>query len=238
MQRIKSGLPCLALALLVIFGSPRARAADPAGEYFALPRPEAGADERSVSESDALASRMQAQVAPRAYLPLTGKQRWNLYVREAFWSPGAFFRAAGPALGTHLNNKPPEWGQGTAGYSRRFANRFGRFALQETYEAAGAAALQHEVRYLRGTRSGFLPRAAHALTANFVTCDKNGRRTPHISRVGSAFAAEFTGNLWMPAGYRNTSTAMRGVAMELGVGSAFNLIREFSPELRRLLPWK
>ena len=238
MQRIKSGLPCLVLALLVIFGSPRARAADPAGEYFALPRPEAGADGRSASEGDALASRVQPQVEPRAYQPLTGKQRWNLYVREAFWSPGTFFRAAGPALGTHLNNKPPEWGQGTAGYSRRLANRFSRFALQETYEAAGAAVLQHEVRYLRGTRSGFLPRAAHALTANFVTYDKNGRRTPHISRVGSAFAAEFTGNLWMPAGYRDTSTAMRGVAMELGVGSASNLIREFSPELRRLLPWK
>jgi hypothetical protein len=238
MQRIKSGLPCLALSLLIVSGSPQALASDPSRGSGALPQPETGVDGRSAPEGDALESPVPPPVEPRAYQPLTGKQRWNLYVREAFWSPGAFFRAAGPALGNHLNNTPPEWEQGAAGYSRRLANRFGRFALQETYEAAGAAVLQHEVRYLRGSRSGFLPRAAHALTANFVTYDKKGRRAFHISRVGSAFAAEFTGNLWMPAGYRDTSTAMRGVAMELGVGSVFNLVREFSPELRRLLPWK
>jgi hypothetical protein len=168
------------------------------------------------------------------YAPLTGKERWNLYLRDAFWSPGVFFKAAGPALGGHLNNDPPEWGQGMEGYSKRFANRFGRNALQETYEAAGASLLQHEVRYIRSKRSGFLPRAAHALTANFVTSDRQGHRTPHISRVGAAFAAEFTGNLWMPAGYRDTSKAVRGVGVQLGLGSAFNLFREFAPELKRV----
>jgi hypothetical protein len=168
------------------------------------------------------------------YVPLTGSERWNLYLRDAFWSPGVFFKAAGPALGGQLNNEPAAWGQGMEGYSKRFGNRFGRFALQETYEAAGAALLQHEVRYIRSRRSGFLPRAAHALTANFVTYDRSGRRTPHVARVGSVVAAEFTGNIWMPAGYRDASTAMRGVGTELGVGSAFNLIREFAPELKRI----
>jgi hypothetical protein len=173
-----------------------------------------------------------------SYVPLTGKQRWDLYLHDAFWSPGVFFKAAGPALGAQLNNEPPEWGQGMEGYSKRFANRFGRNALQETYESAGAALLQHEVRYIRSRRSGFLPRAAHALTANFVTYDRRGRRAPHFSRVGGAFAAEFTGNLWMPAGYRDTSKAMRGVGIQLGVGSAFNLLREFAPELKRVFARK
>jgi hypothetical protein len=176
--------------------------------------------------------------APSSYQPLDGNQRWNLYLRNAFWSPGVFFRAAGPALGGQLNNEPPQWGQGMEGYSKRLANRFGRFTLQETYEAAGAAALQHEVRYMRSKRSGFLPRATHALTANFVTYDRNGRRTPHVARVGSIVAAEFTGSLWMPDGYRDASTAMRGAGMELGVRSAFNLIREFAPELKRMFIWK
>ena len=91
---------------------------------------------------------------------------------------------------------------------------------------------------MRSQRSGFLPRAAHALTANFVTYDRSGRRTPHVARVGAAFAAEFTGNLWMPAGYRDASTAMRGAGMELGAGSAFNLVREFAPELKRIFTRK
>ena len=175
-----------------------------------------------------------AEPVRASYAPLAGKERWSLYWRGVFWSPGVFLRAAGPALGGQLSNEPPEWGQGMEGYSKRFANRFARSGLQETYEAAGAALLQHEVRYVRSERSGFLPRAAHALAANFVTYDRRGHLTPHISRVGAAFAAEFTGNLWMPASYRNTSKAVRGVGIELGVGSAFNLFREFAPELKRV----
>ncbi len=219
-----------ALLLLVISAGTPIWAADAEGE----PRP--------VTQTEVLAdapgSVAPARVEPVSYRPLSGKERWNLYVRDTFWSPGAFFRAAGPALGGHLSNEPPEWRQGTAGYSRRFANRFGRFTLQKSYEAAGAALLQHEVRYRRSDRYGFLPRASHALTANFATYDASGRRAPHLARVGAAFAAEFTGNLWVPAGHRDTATALRGVVTQLGVSSAFNLVREFAPELRRMFFWK
>jgi hypothetical protein len=178
-----------------------------------------------------------ATTAPSSYQPLSGKERWDLYLRSAFWSPGMLLRAAGPALGAHLNNEPPAWGQGAEGYGKRFANRFVRFALQETYEAAAAAALEHDVRYARSKRAGFVSRAAHALAADFVTYDRNGRRTPHVARIGSVFAAEFTGRLWMPARHRDVTTALRGVGVGLGVSSAFNLIREFAPELKRIRTW-
>jgi hypothetical protein len=201
-----------------------------------------------VSTPDAIAGQAEAGKVPERanspafgaddYAPLTGSERWNLYLRDAFWSPGVFFRAAGPALGAHLNDEPPQWGQGAKGYSKRLANRFARSAIQETYEAAGAAALGHEVRYVRSKRSGFFPRAAHALAANLVTYDRNGRRAPHISRVGSVFAAEFTGNRWMPAGYRDTSSAFRAAGVQLGVSTAFNIIREFAPELKRVFTGK
>jgi hypothetical protein len=194
--------------------------------------------ESSPVSSDSAAVAPSATGNDIAYRPLTGDDRLRIYWRRAFYSPGAFFRAAGPALGSHLRNEPPQWGQGARGYGRRSADRFGRFALKETYEAAGAAALGHEVRYIRSSRTGFLPRAGHALAATFVTKDRHGRRTPHVARVGSVFAAEFTGNLWMPAGHRTRSEAIRGVGIELGVSSMFNLIREFSPELRRVLFWK
>ena len=186
---------------------------------------QAAADRPSPPSSDA---------TPVSYQPLTGTERWKLYWHDALWNPGVFFGAAGPALGGQLNHDPDSWGQGAEGYGKRSANYFGRFALQRTYEAAGAALLQHDVRYLRSKRSGFLPRAAHALSANFVTYERNGRRTPNFARVGSIVGAEFTGNLWMPDGYRNASKAMRGAGMELGARSAVDLIREFAPELKRI----
>ncbi len=137
-----------------------------------------------------------------------------------------------------MNNEPAAWGQGMEGYSKRFANRFGRYTLAKSFEAGGAALLQHEVRYLPSKRSGFFPRSAHALTANFITYDRNGHRTPHVTRVGSVIAAEFTGNLWMPDGHRGASEAMRGAGMQLGLSSAFNLFREFAPEMKRMFKRK
>jgi len=161
--------------------------------------------------------------------PLTGEERWRIYWRTTYASPGTFFRAAGPALGDHLNDRPDVWPQGMDGYSRRFANRFARFALQDSLSHASSAALGYDVRYVRCECTGFFPRFGHALKWNFLTLDRNGRTVLNTPRIGSAFAAEFIGNAWMPEGFRTNAEAFRGVGIQLGVGALFNTIREFAP---------
>ncbi|MGQ9917186.1 MAG: hypothetical protein ACUVS7_07190 [Bryobacteraceae bacterium] len=161
--------------------------------------------------------------------PLQGKERWHIYWRATYASPGTFFRAAGPALGDHLNDRPETWRQGMEGYSRRFANRFARFALQDLLSHASSAALDYEVRYVRCGCTGFPRRLGHALLWNFLTLDRNGQTVLNAPRIGSAFAAEFIGNAWMPDGYRTREEAFRGVGIQLGVGALFNTIREFAP---------
>ena len=112
-------------------------------------------------------------------------------------------------------------GPGNGRLQQAFCESLRPLNVGEELRSGAAALLQHEVRYLPSKRSGFLPRATHALTANFVTYDRNGSRTPNVSRVGGVIAAEFTGNLWMPDGHRGASEAMRGAGMQLGLSSAF-----------------
>lgn len=178
---------------------------------------------------------MGSIVSGENYTPLTGEQRWRLYLRQAYGNPGAAFRALGPAIGDHSDNDPPEWGQGMKGYSRRALNRFGRFTLRDSIEHTGAAALGHEVRYVRCKCEGFFPRVGHALAMNALTYNREGRWRPHVSRLGGMFAAEYIGNAWMPAGSRTSAEALRGVALQVGMGSLFNIVKEFSPEVRRAL---
>lgn len=168
-------------------------------------------------------------VEREGYRPPTAAERWDIYWRTTYASPGTFFRAAGPALGDHLNDRPEVWPQGMDGYSRRFANRFARFALQDSLSHASSAALGYEVRYVRCGCSGLMRRLGHAMLWNFLTLDRNGRTVLNTPRIGSAFAAEFIGNAWMPAGYRTRQEAFRGVGIQLGVGAMFNVIREFAP---------
>jgi len=167
------------------------------------------------------------------FSPLTGKQRWGLYWRQTYWTPGVFFRAAGPALGAHLDNDPPEWGQGAGGYARRFGDRFARFTIKGSIEAAAAAAMGYDVRYVRCSCRGLFPRLGHAVAWNFLTLDRNGKTVFDAPLVGSAFAAEFIGNTWLPKGHRSTADAMRGVGVELGIGVLLSTIREFVPAKKR-----
>jgi hypothetical protein len=172
------------------------------------------------------------------YAPLTAKERRNLYFRRAFVGPETHFRAATVALAGQLSDEPPEWRQGLHGYSLRFADRLGLNVIRATSEAAVAAALRHEVRYIPNRTSNVFGRVGHALSATFVTYGRHGRRTPNVARIGSAFASEFARGLWMPERYKTNSRAMRGVGIQLGVNGIFNLAREFAPEIRGVLPWK
>lgn len=167
------------------------------------------------------------------FQPLTGKERWGLYWRQSYWRPGAFFGNAGPALGAHLNNEPPQWGQGMEGYSKRFANRFARSAIRDSVSAAGSAALGYDVRYVKCDCKGFFPRFGHAIAWNFLTLNRSGKTVLNAPRIGGTFASEFIGRTWMPSGYDGAGDAMRSGAVQLGVGSLFNMIREFAPRKKK-----
>jgi len=174
-----------------------------------------------------------AMVNKAEWRPLTGEERWRIYWRRTYFTPGVIFRTFGPATGSHLSDEPPQWGQGAEGYFRRAGNRFARFTMRDTMEAAGAAAIGHDVRYIKCDCTGFFPRFGHALAMGFVTLDRNGKYAPAYARYGAAFGAEFIGNTWMPSGYRDKSEAFRGVGIQIAYGSLFNVVREFMPARKK-----
>lgn len=167
---------------------------------------------------------------------LSGRERWRLYLRETFANPFLVPRMAFPALARHLDNDPQEWGQGGAAYATRLADRYGRFFVRQGIESAGAAALGHEVRYVRSRRSSIGSRVAHAVAMTFVTRDRTGAWTPHWSRFGAIVTAEYVGNAWMPPSYRTPAEAWRGIGIQFGIVASFNVAREFLPSLRASSP--
>jgi hypothetical protein len=190
---------------------------------------------RSVALVVLLAARATPGDAPAVYRPLTSEQRWQLYARGVFWNPLIPVRAAAGAAIAQWRDEPTEWGQGAEGFGKRIGHRYGRLAVMKSSEAAAAAALRHELRYMPSGSAGVWPRAAHALKANFVTLDRHGKRTAHVSRLGGIVAAELVSRRWMPERYRSAYQTTRGVAIQLGFNSAVNLLREFTPDLKRAL---
>ena len=167
------------------------------------------------------------------YRPLTGKQRWELFVREDFISPGAYLRAMGPAIGDHLAHHPGEWNLGVKGYGRRVASRYGTFLVQGAIRASTAALLKQDPRYIRSAQKSKLSRIGHAVLFNFVTLNNDGKKTLAIARIGSAYAGGVISMAWHPDRY-SWKDGVRIGHQQLVFGNLSNLVQEFWPEIQGL----
>jgi hypothetical protein len=170
--------------------------------------------------------------------PLTAGVRVKVWATQSFWSPGVFFNAVVPGVTGQLANEPREWGQGTAGFMRRASSSFGRNVLQQSYKGGIAAALGHEVRYVPARRRGYSARVANALTSDIVTRNASGERVPNVGAIGGTIASEYTANLWLPNRYRSASRTMGRAGLVIAFESGFRVFQEFSPELKRLNPFR
>jgi hypothetical protein len=167
------------------------------------------------------------------YLPLTAEERWKLYFRNIYLSPGGYMRAAAAGLLEQWKGEPPEWEQGMRGYARRAASSWGRFTLTASYEAAGSAVLGQDVRYVRCRCSGVGQRVAYVISASLFTRKRNGRIVPAVARIAGQFGAGYSAKLWLPESYQSDSRIARSVLFQTGYQGMVNILREFTPELKQ-----
>lgn len=215
-----------ALVVMLCFSAVGQSHEEPAGER----PPEAPAGEK---QRNAIVAPVVPADVP--YRPLTAEERWSYYFRHTYVSPAAYLRAASTGLTEQWKGEPPSWEQGMSGFGRRTGSAWARFTLTDTYEAAGAAALGHEIRYVRCRCSGFGRRFGYAVAASLLTRDSDGRLVPAAARIGGQFGAGYTARLWLPEDYQSNSRIARSVLFQTGFQGLVNTVREFTPELKRLL---
>ena len=211
---------------LPVFLSAQTVEADAVPRPVARPAPVAPA----VASAAAKPGELRGTVITREHFkPLTGKQRWTLYWRQTYWSPGPYVSAFGIAGSDQYSNQPYEWGQGFDAYMKRAGDNLARQAMRGSIEAAGAAALKQDVRYVKCGCKGVLKRTVYAIGMNFATLNEKGAYRPAYARFAGALGAPFIADTWMPAGYRNWNSNLRDGGLNLAYTAAFNVIREFFP---------
>lgn len=168
--------------------------------------------------------------------PLTGQQRFKLYLRQSFTTPGIYLKTVLLSAGDQISNNPSEWGSDFAGYARRFGSRQSQFVIQNSFSAAGNALLGYEPRYDRCRCSGFWRRSRHAIVRNFITYDRSEKAIrPQLALYSAAFGAGAVAGTWKPSGRNLVIEGYRGVITQAGFGLAANLIGEFASDLKRML---
>jgi hypothetical protein len=165
----------------------------------AMPAPARSQSSLSSGDPSATLEITAPEPLDQTYVLPTERTKVSNYAFDAF---GPYpFAVAGVAAGINQwTNSPPEWGQGTQGFGKRFGSNFGIAAIGTTMRYGLAEAFREDTLYYRCECEGPFPRLRHAVISTLT-----GRRGEDGHRVFSfsALAAPYAGSMiavyaWYP----------------------------------------
>jgi hypothetical protein len=172
--------------------------------------------------------------APSAYEPLSGHQKFNLFLQRTY-SPYTFVSAAAEATWAQIWAQWPEYGGGMEGWGKRFGATLADTESRRFIQTFLLSTMLHQdPRYFRSQKKGFFPRGWYAATRVLVTRNDDGDNTFNSSEfLGTLFTSSLQ-NAYYPPGERSFGNTMNRFAGALGSDATSNILREFWPDIRRI----
>jgi hypothetical protein len=169
-------------------------------------------------------------------VPLTGEERFKLYLRQTYTTPGIYVKTGFFAIHDQIKKTEPDWGGGASGFGKRLGSLQGGNIIQNSLTALGNAAVGFEPRYDRCRCEGGWPRIRHAVVRNFITyggADDHGIR-PQIMSYAAAFGAGVTVASWEPNYPSVLTKGYQSVVTQAWVGVVVDALAEFAPDIKRM----
>ena len=159
--------------------------------------------------------------------PLTTKQKFSLAAHSTF-DPVALVGIAFNAGIEQANNSFAGYGQGVAGYDKRFAARFADGRTSDILSHAVFPSLFHQdPRYYYQGSGSFQSRLFHAVSFAFVIRSDSGRTEPNYSYILGDLTSAGLSNLYYPRADRGSKLVFTNAAIGLAGLVSSRIIREF-----------
>lgn len=167
--------------------------------------------------------------------PLSSRQKFELAWRSAT-DPVSILVTGAVSGVQQANNDFPGYGQGAAGYGKRFGANYADLWIGTMLGSAALPALLHQdPRYLYKGAGSVTGRALYAISATVICRGDNGHWEPNYSNVLGSLGAGAISNLYYPASDRNgVSLTIENGIIGVATGAIGNLFQEFL--VRRLTP--
>jgi len=171
--------------------------------------------------------------------PLTPKQKFWVVTRGSFdyiQIPWYGFLAGV----SQAENSEPGYGQGAAGYGKRYGAYFADGTIENYMVGAVLPSLlRQDPRFYQSGQGGFWHRTGHAIGRIFVTpTDSGGRQFNYSEIIGSAMAAGISTYSYHPKGDRNLPNTASVWGSQVGYDTITFVVKEFWPDIRRKLSKK
>lgn len=166
--------------------------------------------------------------------PLTAGQKFRVVARSSFdyvqypW----FGFLAGIS---QAENSEPGYGQGAAGYGKRY----GAAAADGTIEnfltsAVFPSVLRQDPRFFQSGKGGFWHRTGYAVSRVFITRTDSGHSQANFSEIfGSALAASVSTYSYHPHADRTVRNTASVWGTQVGYDTLTYVVKEFWPDIRR-----
>jgi hypothetical protein len=167
--------------------------------------------------------------------PISWKEKFSITARGAF-DPYEFAVVGILAGIRQAENADPAFGQGMAGYGKRYGTAFadqvdGNMMVGAVYPTI----LKTDPRYFQLGKGRFVRRFSYAISRIFVTRTDAGRQTFNVSEFAGNATAIAISNVYYPAADRSFSQSFSSWGAQMGIDAFGNELKEFWPDIHRYL---
>ena len=171
--------------------------------------------------------------------PLTTGQKFKVVTRSAF--DYVEFPWYGFLAGiSQAENSEPGYGQGAAGYGKRYGAAFADGTIENFWTSAIFPSVLHQdPRFFQLGKGGFWHRTGYAISRIFVTRSDSGTSQFNASEiVGSAISAGTSTYSYHPHADKTLSNSLSVWGSQIGYDTITIVVKEFWPDIRRKISRK
>ena len=166
--------------------------------------------------------------------PLTTGQKFKVVARSSFdyvQYPWYGFLAGI----SQAENSEPSYGQGAAGYGKRFGAATADGTLENFMTSAVfPSLLRQDPRFFQSGEGGFWHRTGYALSRVIITRGDSGHSQANFSEIiGSALSAGISTYSYHPREDRNLRNSASVWGSQIGYDTLTYVVKEFWPDIRR-----
>ena len=163
------------------------------------------------------------------------KDKFLLFLRDSI-DPGTILSAGfGAGISQAFNTDAP-FGQGGAGYGKRFGvNYIDDTQFRFFKEFAYPTIFSEDPRYYRVGQGSSGRRFLHAMEHSVVAYNDHGQPMFNFSEWLGEISGTCLENMYHPGARRGVGPAAQGIAIDVGMDIGFDELREFWPEISRKL---